>query len=386
VKRVALAWLCLGAAAQAAERVPVAVVWLGDASTLAEGARIVGEVDVSIGRATQTARPLDSAADRRALVDGGPATLVDEHIARADAAFAKLKFADAAKAYAQAEQLLLEETSIAVTQRKLGAVERGLLVCFDQLNMPEDAARAAERLGWTAGTNEDVAKLLDKYGRDHRWEPAMPPVQVTAVPEGAQVYRNLQPIGAAPATVAGGEPSVDAVDVELAGYRRAHAALGSALNGVSTIELKLVKEDRIAVLVDELRAAVPNASAAKVASLGQRLGAARVLVLAPEGPARVRARWLEVTKAAWGGEPIEVDSAGQPAMDKIAVYASPAGATPAAGAVVVTKQAPGKEEKPKSAWGKWYTWVAAGGVVILIGTLLIVDKVGSDKLTVKASH
>jgi hypothetical protein len=385
VKRAILALWCVGAAAQAAERVPVAVVWLGDASTLAEGSRIVGEVDVSIGRATQTARPLDSAADRRALVDGGPSTRADEHIARADAAFAKLKFADAAKAYAQAEQLLLEETPIGVTQRRLGAVERGLLVCFDQLNQPEDAARAAERLSWTAGTNEDVAKLLAKYGRDHRWEPAMPPVQLTAVPEGAQVYRNLQPIGAAPATVAGGEPSVDVVDLELAGYRRAHSPLGSPLGGVSSIDVKLVKEDRIAVLVDELRAAAPNATAAQVAALGQRLGAARVLVLAPEGPARVRARWLDVTKAAWGGEPIEVDSAGAPAMDKVAVYASPASPV-AAGAVVVTKQPTKPEEKQKSAWGKWYTWVAAGGVVILIGTLLIVDKVGSDKLTVKASH
>ena len=45
-----------------------------------------------------------------------------------------------------------------------------------------------------------------------------------------------------------------------------------------------------------------------------------------------------------------------------------------------------KPTKPKSAWGKWYTWVAAGGVLILIGTLLIVDHVGDDKLSVTAKH
>ena len=74
-------------------------------------------------------------------------------------------------------------------------------------------------------------------------------------------------------------------------------------------------------------------------------------------------------------------------MDKLASYASPAPLVPA-GAVVVTKQSQQQKpaEKPKSAWGKWYTWVAAGGVLVLIGTLLIVDKVGDDKLTVTAKH
>src|SRR5438552_2793030 len=74
-----------------------------------------------------TGRPLDSAADRKALVEGGPATQVEQLIARADAAFAKLKFGDAAKAYVMAEQLLLEETPISVAQRRLSVVERALL-------------------------------------------------------------------------------------------------------------------------------------------------------------------------------------------------------------------------------------------------------------------
>jgi hypothetical protein len=35
---------------------------------------------------------------------------------------------------------------------------------------------------------------------------------------------------------------------------------------------------------------------------------------------------------------------------------------------------------------KWYSWVVAGGVVVLIGGLLIADHYGTDTLTVQASH
>ena len=129
-----LGLLLLGGAAQAAERIPVAVVWLGDAGTIDEGGRIATEVGAALQRAAvPTARPLDSDADRRALIEGGPATAAEQMIARGDASFAKLRFADAAKEYAGAEQLLLQETPISVAQRRLGAVERALLACFDQM-------------------------------------------------------------------------------------------------------------------------------------------------------------------------------------------------------------------------------------------------------------
>jgi hypothetical protein len=45
---------------------------------------------------------------------------------------------------------------------------------------------------------------------------------------------------------------------------------------------------------------------------------------------------------------------------------------------------PPKSER--SAWGKWYTWVAAAGVVALVAGLLIAEHVGDDKVTVTASH
>jgi hypothetical protein len=371
--------LGLSSVAAAADRIPIAVVWLGDSPE--DGLRVAHEVNVGLWR-SPAARPLDSAADRKALVEGGPATQVSEAITRGDALFAKLKFADAAKQYAIAEELLLLQTPIAVAQRRLGAVERALLACYDQLNMPEDAARAAERLSWTAGTNEDVAKLLERHRRDRRWQPALPPVQVSSIPEGAQVYRNLQPIGAAPQAVAGGDPSFDVIDVELAGQRRFHAALGSPLSGMASVEAKLQKEDRLGVLVDDLRMQSPEPPAGQVAVVGKAVGAVRVLVIAPEGPAKVRGRWLDVSKGVWGGDAISVDAAGDTAMNRLADYASPAVAAPVAAAPPPAKKA----EKPKSAWGHWYTWVAAGGVLVLIGTLLIVDRVGDDKLTVTASH
>jgi hypothetical protein len=383
MKRAALLMLLAGVA-HAADRVPVAVVWLGDPASLDEGGRVSAEVGAALGRnANGSGRALDSAADRKALVEGGPATHAEQLIARGDAAFAKLKFSDAAKAYVEAEQVLLEDAPLSVAQRRLGAVERGLLACFDQLNLPEEATRAAERLGWTAGTNDDVQQLIERHRRDRRWHPVMPPVQVTSVPEGAQVYRNLQPVGVAPQTIAGGEPSIDAVDVELAGYRRFHQPLPSGLGAGNVVEAKLVKEDRIGVLVDDLRMQAPEPPAGQVAALGKRVGAARVLVIAPEGSAKIRARYVDVQKGGWSGNPLVVDAAGQQAMDKLADYVAPGPSV----AVVAQPAKPAKgPDKPKSAWGKWYTWVAAGGVLVLIGTLLIVDRVGDDKLTVTAKH
>jgi hypothetical protein len=43
-------------------------------------------------------------------------------------------------------------------------------------------------------------------------------------------------------------------------------------------------------------------------------------------------------------------------------------------------------KKSVGPWGKWYTWVAAGAVVALVGGLLIAQHVGSDSLNVTAQH
>src|SRR5207245_1877205 len=79
-----------------ADRAPVAVLWLGDASTLAEGAAAVEGVSIALGR-SPTARPIDSADDRRALVEGGPATQAAQLQARAEREFVELKLAEAAR-------------------------------------------------------------------------------------------------------------------------------------------------------------------------------------------------------------------------------------------------------------------------------------------------
>ncbi|HEX8950301.1 MAG TPA: hypothetical protein VF945_00580, partial [Polyangia bacterium] len=96
--------------ALALDRVPVAVVWMGDAASLEAGGaqRTVEEVNAQLGR-SPTARPIDGNEDRRTLVEGGPATRVQLLLRRAETSFVKLKYADATRDYEAAEQLLLNE-------------------------------------------------------------------------------------------------------------------------------------------------------------------------------------------------------------------------------------------------------------------------------------
>src|SRR5205807_3501019 len=131
--------------------------------------------------------------DRRVLVEGGPATQAAQLQARAEQEFVQLKLADAARDYESAEQLLLSEVPFVVTQRRLAAVERNLLVCYDQLGRADDAARAAERLSWTAGSNEDLQTLLSKHLHSRAYRPAYAPVRVVSEPPGVAVYRDLAP-------------------------------------------------------------------------------------------------------------------------------------------------------------------------------------------------
>ena len=150
--------------ALAVDRVPVAVVWMGDAATLESGGaqRTVEEVNLQMAR-TRTARPIDGVEDRRALVEGGPATHVQLLLRRAEASFVKLKYAEAAKDYEAAEQILLNEVPLDFLRTTIGDVERNLLACYDQLGRAADAARAAERLSWAAGSSEDMKRLMDRY-------------------------------------------------------------------------------------------------------------------------------------------------------------------------------------------------------------------------------
>ena len=183
--------------------------------------------------------------------------------------------------------------------------------------------------------------------------------------------------------MAGGDPAIDVLDVEAHGFRRAHRELPAG----QTVHVALVKEDRLGVLVDAIRAQSPDANPKDVAAVGRRVGAARVLVLLPDGPKKLLGRWLDVDKAAWAPDSVRVDAGGPAAMERLAMYAAPkepAGPPPVAGAVAAA--APEKKKTRLGAWGKWYTWVAAGGVVALVVGVLIASKVGSDSLTVTATH
>jgi hypothetical protein len=383
-----LAFLAWGGVALA-DRIPVAVLWLGDANTVDQGMRVTDDVSRALSHFAG-ARTLDSADDRHVLVEGGAATREATTQARGDELFVKMKCGDAVKEYEAAERMLLEETPFEVAQRRLGAVERNLLVCYDQLGRADDATRAAERLGWAAGSNEDVQKLLERHQRSRVWQPAYAPSKVVTEPAGGLVYRNLQPIGAAPVEVSGGDPSVDVIDVELAGRRRVHQALG---HDGGEIRVQLPKEDRLSEMVDRVRAKAPDAPPAEVSQIGKRVGAARVLALYPTGN-KVMARWLDVGTAQWAAASIKVDASGTPAMERLAGYVAPRveGGEAAQLAVnappaTVVKVPPPPQQKSKwGAWGKWYTWVAAGGVLALVAGLLIAQNVGSDSLKVDVSH
>lgn len=378
---VAAALLAFGTQALALDKIPVAVVWMGDASTLDGAQKTVDDVNAALAR-TPTARPIDGVEDRRVLVEGGPSTRVALLLRRAEASFVKLRYADAARDYEAAEQVLLNEVPLVVLRHTLGDVERNLLACYDQLGRAADASRAAERLTWTPGSNEDMQRLLDKYLVSRAWEPARPPVTVDSEPPGATIYRDLVEVGNAPQTFPGGDPSVDAIDVEAPGYRRAHRELPAG----GTIKVALVKEDRLGVLVDAIRAQAPDAQPKDVAAVGRRVGAARVLVLLPDGPKKLLGRWLDVKKATWAPDSVRVDSSGTPAMEKLALYAAPkepAGPPPL---VAAAAKQPEKKKSRLGAWGHWYTWAAAGAVVALVAGLLIAQHVGDDSLTVTASH
>lgn len=367
--------------AHAPDRQPIAVVWMGDASSLELGAaRTVAEVNAALAR-TATARPVDGIEDWRLLVEGGPSTKVQLLLHSAEASFVKLKYADAARDYEAAETVLLNEVPLMVLRQLLGDVERSLLACYDQLGRPVDAARAAERLSWAAGSNDDMKRLVEKYPLARTWEPALAPVTVDSEPAGAIVFRDLRELGPAPQTFPGGDPTIDVIDVEAPGFRRGHRELRSG----ESVKVALVKEDRLGVLVDAIRAQSPDAKPVDVAAVGRRVGAKRVLVLLPDGPKKLLGRWLDVAKAQWAPETTRVDATGAPAMEKLALYAAPpeqAGPPPE----LVATTAPPPKKKSVGPWGKWYTWTAAGAVVALVAGLLIAEHVGSDQLTVTASH
>jgi hypothetical protein len=351
------------------------VIWAGEVGTDDRGVRAVGAVHQALEK-SPSVRPLDSAEDRRTLRDGGPAAELDRALTRAEAALAKLKCTDAIRDYEAAENLLLTEVPLRLVRARFADVMRGLLACYDQLGRKDDAARVAERLTFAPGTRDDVASLMARYHVPRTYGPVPPPVQIETEPAGAQVSRDLQPVGPGPVEVFGGEAWVDFVDAELEGYRRAHAVLG----GGGTVKLVLQKEERLSALVDEVRLAMPDAPLGLVKAVGERVGAARVLVLAPDGAeSRLVARWFDVAAGRWGADALHAEGDG--AADKIALYVAPQAPV----AAQVAAKPPSKKSR-LGVWGKWYTWLAAGAVVALVAGLLIAEHVGDDKVHVTVSH
>ncbi|MGZ3443660.1 MAG: hypothetical protein ACXVDD_29260, partial [Polyangia bacterium] len=110
------------------------------------------------------------------------------------------------------------------------------------------------------------------------------------------------------------------------------------------------------------------------------------LVLLPDGPKKLLGRWLDVDKAAWAPESVRVDAGGGAAMERLAMYVAPKEPAGPPVAAVVGAPPPEKKKSRLGAWGKWYTWVAAGAVVALVVGVLVASKVGTDSLTVTASH
>ena len=183
--------------------------------------------------------------------------------------------------------------------------------------------------------------------------------------------------------MAGGDPALDVLDVEAHRFspRAPRAAPGES------IKVTLVKEDRLGVLVDAIRAQAPDAKPKDVAAVGRRVGAARVLVLLPDGPKKLLGRWLDVDKAAWAPDSVRVDAGGPAAMERLAMYVAPKEPSgPPVAALTAAAPAPEKKRSRLGAWGKWYTWVAAGAVVALVVGVLVASKVGDDSLTVTATH
>jgi hypothetical protein len=388
MKSLALVTL-LASPAFAADKVPVAMFWLGDDSQASDGSRVSAELTSALQR-SKTARTLDGGDDRRALLEGGAASEAGRLVARAEQSFGKLRYAEGIRDLEAAERLLLDEVPIAVTQARLGAVERMLLVGYDQLGRAADAARAAERLHFVAGNYDDVAPLVARHWQSREMQPPLEPVRIDAElpplspqvspapPPPVVVFRNLQPAGSPPITVAGGDPSLDFIDIEAPGFRRFHHALGRG----GEIRAKLVPEDRLGALVDLARLGGGEPPPELVAAIGQRVGAARVVVVIPDGPKLV-VRVLNVKKGDWVGPSFRTDAQGNVAMDRIVNAAAPP--PPAPAAVAAKAPEPPPKKKWTGSWGKWYTWVAAGGVVLLVGGLLIAQNVGSDSLKITIS-
>jgi hypothetical protein len=344
VKRGLAIALVLAAGAAQAERLPTAVVWLGEPGRAAE------EVERGL-RTARDVRPLDDEAVKRLLIEGGPlsrvkAKLGDGELAKVDAAVLR-----------EARERLLRE-------------------------VPTEAAYPLlTRIG----------AVLDGRGGEAAYGPAPSPVKVTveSEPPGALVYVDLAPVGRTPVALPPERQPYRWVDIELQGFRKVHRE-GTPPPG--TLAVALARDDGTEALVDAIRGANGDAPESSVAELGRRVGAGRVLVarVEPGKADKVQLRMLDVAKGVWGKPAISI--AISEVAARVTGYAgvvaegAPAPAGKVAGAPAATAAAAGKPADPVPAWKRWYTWVAGGVLVSLVIGLVLVNHIGNDSLTVMVSH
>ncbi len=433
---VLFAWACAAPAKQVA----------GDANPATVAGQAGGASSGSVGSAAATpsggprgvilwsaqARGGGSTELRQALAatlvdpDAGPLAAALTTLTAAKKALADLRCAEVLTPVAQSIEHLLSDHRLADTRPLLGELYSVLLQCADRLNQGTVARRASDALfALQAPVPPDVALVLARHQTPRRYGPPLPPVRVETDPPGAQVYRNLLPVGPTPAWVEGGEapaptydPTVpasptDFIDVELPGYRK----LRRTLPVRGELVLALRPEDRPAILLEQAALLEPGSDAqaavlrvlAEVVLAGKTPSPLRQIVIvwpkersgsAVSGEALL-ARVYDLDRRAWLAPTAEVGAgpANGQAQALTALLRGPDGSTPpgvasalaAGGAKPATgKDASSSKEAPKKKglFGntKWYTWVVAGGVVALIAGLLIAEKASPEKVTISATR
>lgn len=390
------------------------------ASTV-QGAALAGPATGSLGVLLWTAAPGEPIAPALAqaltkqgtIAPSGALRSAGVVVATARRAVLELKCSEAIAMLDKAADAVLAEVSLPEARPLLSEAYGLMLVCADRLNDRERAEKASAALTAMQSTvPSDVALVLARYAvaTQPPFGPPRAPVRVETDPPGAVVARNLIPVGVTPLVVAGGNPAVDVLDIELPGMRKLRRPLGSG----TELVLSLRPEDRPGVLCDRA-AQLPLGSDEQAAVLRQlaespqaqtTLPSRRLIVIGPKERAGspvaeepLVARIYDLDRRQWTSGRSEV-AIGPPATQAGRVFAllsvagpaaAPAG-QPKAVAAAASAAKPPEKEKPASgfklAFGKtkWYTWVIAGGVVALLAGILIADKVSSDSVTVTATH
>lgn len=392
----------------AAERTPVAVVWLaapGASEALAKAAEAIDQSLV----AAERVKPLASAEAKQALIEGGPVSRVGARLAEARAAFSGGRLAEATVAADQAEAMALAEIASAEIRHWLGEIESLRLLLADLARDDAAAQRAARLLGLTGVVlRPELAAAVSRHLPELGPSPAAPTVRVESEPPGADVLVDLKPVGKAPVDLPQDRALDALIDVELAGHLKVHRV--AVTPGTWTVALR--RDERVGPFVDRLRAqahGLADASEAELTALGRHVGAERVLVIKPvdNGHGALEARVLDVAQGKWAKPALTLPLEGgdvKPGV-RLAAYAgpdlpaqatlpsgvasAPTGAAATAGAPAaaqVAKPAAKPKEKGTFLGKKWYTWLIGGALVAVVIGLVVAQQVGSDDITVKVSH